>query len=142
MSEEIPEIEASEERNIDKYMEQLRSNGYTAKYTNVVDDNAGFVAVVYVNGEKHATWESSMTTVDGQQVRSVITPLDEIPSINQKLAEAQAEVLQDVKVTVESVMDSKPVEGYAAEEELEQAVTHLKAAMTDLERAAEGDSHE
>ncbi len=75
----IGEIEAGEIKPIDDYIEELREAGYDADYENVVNDSAGFVAKVTVNGELHATWEGGMTIPSsGHMVRSVVMPLKKI----------------------------------------------------------------
>lgn len=71
----VEEITAGMMKDIDEYIQELRKEGYTATYENLMSDASGFMAVVYVNDKIHAYWDGDMC---GQMVRGVETPLSDI----------------------------------------------------------------
>lgn len=77
MVDKIDKITPGEFKKIDDYVNELKAEGYEANYENIVSDPAGFIAILYVNGTRHAVWEGDMST-GGHMVRDVVTDLEDI----------------------------------------------------------------
>lgn len=62
----VDEVEAGDYRDIDSYVEELREAGLEADYRNVFDSGIDFIAILTVEGEEHAVFQSD---VFGHNVR-------------------------------------------------------------------------
>lgn len=80
----VENIRPGDHKNIDEYAEELKEEGYNVEYENISDTPSGFIAVMHVNGIKHAIFESLMGP---HMVKNVVTPLKNIPETEGKMNE-------------------------------------------------------
>ena len=71
----MEQVSPGDHRDIDEYVESLRDAGYEADYENLFSSGFSFIAVLTVNGEKHAVFEDDL---HGHLVKGVEKSLEEI----------------------------------------------------------------